>query len=104
MPVRRIPYGRNLGFLDRTSLEHLHKVLHCEYTTAKLVLSCLLRYKKKTLSSIKKNAETLIDASMEVGLEINTEKTKYMLLSHHQNMGQTNHLKMCHSPNILERQ
>jgi hypothetical protein len=22
--VRRIPYGRNLGFLDRTSLEHSH--------------------------------------------------------------------------------
>jgi hypothetical protein len=26
--VRRIPYGRNLGFLDRTSLEHSHKVHH----------------------------------------------------------------------------
>jgi hypothetical protein len=26
--VRRIPYGRNLGFLDRTSLEHSHKALH----------------------------------------------------------------------------
>jgi hypothetical protein len=35
-----------------------------------------------------KNTETLIDASMEVGLEINVEKTKYMLLSRHQNVGQ----------------
>jgi hypothetical protein len=26
--VRRIPYGRNLGFLDRTSLEYSHKLLH----------------------------------------------------------------------------
>jgi hypothetical protein len=25
--VRRLPYGRNLGSLDRTSLEHSHKVL-----------------------------------------------------------------------------
>jgi hypothetical protein len=25
--VRRIPYGRNLGSLDRTSLEHSHKLL-----------------------------------------------------------------------------
>jgi hypothetical protein len=25
--VRRIPYGRNLGSLHRTSLEHSHKVL-----------------------------------------------------------------------------
>jgi hypothetical protein len=28
--------------------------------------------------TIKKNIENLIDASKEVGLEINTEKTKYM--------------------------
>jgi hypothetical protein len=33
------------------------------------------------IDTIKKNAETLIDASKEVGLEINAEKTKYMLLS-----------------------
>jgi hypothetical protein len=38
--------------------------------------------------TVKKNTETLIDASKQVGLEINAEKTKYMLLSHHQNVGQ----------------
>jgi hypothetical protein len=32
---------------------------------------------------IKKNTETLIDASKEVALEINVEKAKYMLLSRH---------------------
>jgi hypothetical protein len=31
--------------------------------------------------TIKKNTETLIDTGKEVGLEVNTEKTKYMLLS-----------------------
>jgi hypothetical protein len=36
----------------------------------------------------KKNAETLIDASNEVGLEVNAEKTKCMLLSRHKNIGQ----------------
>jgi hypothetical protein len=35
------------------------------------------------ISTIKKNTEILIDASKEVGLEVNIEKTKYMLLSHH---------------------
>jgi hypothetical protein len=40
------------------------------------------------IGTIKKNTETLIYASKEVGLEINVEKTKYMLLSRHQNVGQ----------------
>jgi hypothetical protein len=43
----------------------------------------LLRYDKDT---IKKNTETLIDASKEVGLEISVDNTKYMLLSRQQNV------------------
>jgi hypothetical protein len=35
------------------------------------------------IDTIKKNTEILIDASKEVGLEINVDKTKYMLLSRH---------------------
>jgi hypothetical protein len=34
--------------------------------------------------TIKKNTQTLTDASKEVGQEVNTEETKYMLLSRHQ--------------------
>jgi hypothetical protein len=45
-------------------------------------------------SSIKKTTETSIDASKEVGLEVNTEKTKYMLLSRHQNAGQNHGIKI----------
>jgi hypothetical protein len=37
----------------------------------------------------KKNTQTLFDASEEVGLEVNTEKTKYILLSRHQNAGKS---------------
>jgi hypothetical protein len=40
------------------------------------------------IDTIKENTKTLIDASKDVGLEINLEKTKYMLLSHHQDVGQ----------------
>jgi hypothetical protein len=36
----------------------------------------------------KQNAETLFDCSTEVGLRVNAEKTKYLLLSLHQNAGQ----------------
>jgi ribosomal protein S2 len=38
--------------------------------------------------------KTLIDASNEVGLEVNTEKTKYMLLSRHKNAGQSYDIKI----------
>jgi hypothetical protein len=46
------------------------------------------------IDTIKKNTETLIDVSKEVGLEINLEKTKYMLLSRHQNAGQNRDIKI----------
>jgi hypothetical protein len=37
------------------------------------------------MDTIKKNTQTLIGASKEVDVEVNIEKTKYMLLSHRQN-------------------
>jgi hypothetical protein len=46
------------------------------------------------IDTIEKNTKTLIDVSMEVGLEINIEKTKYMLLSLHQNAGQNRDIKI----------
>jgi hypothetical protein len=46
------------------------------------------------IDTIKKNTQTLIDASKEIGLEVNTEKTKYMLLSRHQNAGQNLDIKI----------
>jgi hypothetical protein len=33
------------------------------------------------IDTLKKNTQTLIYVSKEVGLEVNTEKTKYMLLA-----------------------
>jgi hypothetical protein len=38
--------------------------------------------------------ETLIDASKEVGLGINVERTKYILLSCHKNAEQTRDIKI----------
>jgi hypothetical protein len=45
------------------------------------------------LDTIKKSTESLIDASKEVGLEINVEKTKYILVSRHQNADQIHDIK-----------
>jgi hypothetical protein len=46
--------------------------------------------------NVNKNIDNLIDASKEVGLEINVDKTKhwYMLLSPHMNAGQNRHIKI----------
>jgi hypothetical protein len=38
----------------------------------------------ENIDTIKKNTEALLDANKEVGLEVNPEKTKYMLMSHSQ--------------------
>jgi ribosomal protein S4E len=46
------------------------------------------------VDTIKRNAEILTDANKEVGLEINVEKTKYVLLSRHQNVGQNGNIKI----------
>jgi hypothetical protein len=35
----------------------------------------------ENIDTIQKDTEALLDASKEVGLEINSEKTKYMLMS-----------------------
>jgi hypothetical protein len=51
--------------------------------------------------TVNKSTETLIDASKEVGLDVDIEKTKCMLVSHYQNADQ-NHLKMHHSSSIWE--
>jgi hypothetical protein len=46
------------------------------------------------IDTMDKNAETLIDASKEVGLERNAEETKYMLLSRQQNVSQNRDIKI----------
>jgi hypothetical protein len=47
-----------------------------------------------SVDTIKKNAEALLDASKEVGLEVNPEKTKYMLMSRNQKLGQGHSIKI----------
>jgi hypothetical protein len=41
----------------------------------------------ENIDTIKKNTEALLDDSKEIGLEVNPEKTKYMLTSRSQKIG-----------------
>jgi hypothetical protein len=48
----------------------------------------------ENIDSIKKNTEALLDVSKEVGLEVNPEKTKYMVMSGSQMIGQQHSIKI----------
>jgi hypothetical protein len=49
-------------------------------------------------NSLKKNTEVLIDASREVGVEVNAETTKCMFMYRHQNTGQNHDMKTANLP------
>jgi hypothetical protein len=49
---------------------------------------------RENINIIKKNTEALLDVSKEVGVEVNTEKTKYMFMSHCQTTGQNHYMKV----------
>jgi hypothetical protein len=47
-----------------------------------------------SINTIKENTETLSEVGRDVGLQINAEKTKYMIMSRHQNSGQNQNIRI----------
>jgi hypothetical protein len=47
-----------------------------------------------SINTTKENIETLLDASRNIGLEINAEKTNYMIMSCHPNSGQNQNIRI----------
>jgi hypothetical protein len=65
--IRRIPEDQ-----ERLKLNGTHQFLACADN---------VNIMAENIDNIKKDTEALLDASKEVGLEVNPEKTKYMLMS-----------------------
>jgi hypothetical protein len=50
-----------------------------------------------SIRAVKENAEALVVASKGIGLEVNADKTKYMVMSRDQNAGRSHSLKSANS-------
>jgi hypothetical protein len=92
-------WARRIKFTDPTTgFLRSVKLLHCHLRVDPTVYTRIFPWRFTRYSvvgcAIKKNTQTLIDASKEVGLEVNTEKAKYMLLSRHQNAEQNHDIKI----------
>jgi hypothetical protein len=47
-----------------------------------------------SVNTIKGDTKTLLEASRDIGLEINAEKTKHMFMSHHPNSEQNQNISI----------
>jgi hypothetical protein len=50
------------------------------------------------VNTIKENSETLLETSRDICLEINAEKTKYMIMSRYPNSGQNQNIRIANEP------
>jgi hypothetical protein len=69
-----------------------------EWKTQLLVYDDDVNILDENIHIINRNKEALLEAEREVGLKVNTVKSKYMVVSHHQNAGENHNLLMLTSP------
>jgi len=54
----------------------------------------MLVYWAKKINNTEKNTEALLAASREICIEVSAEKMKFVVTTHHQNIGQKHYLKI----------
>jgi hypothetical protein len=62
--------------------------------THQLLVDVDVNFLGDSVNTIKEKAETLLEASRDIGLEINAEKTKYMIMSRYPNTGQNQNIRI----------
>jgi hypothetical protein len=77
MPMMLIQGGSNITGTDYTLFTHKSVPVIFE-------APCILG---GSVQTVKENAEVLVVATKEIGLEVNTDKTKYMVMARDQNAG-----------------
>ena len=58
----------------------------------------LIRIVGGSVHTVKRNAEALVVATKEIGLEVNADRPKYMIMSRDQNEGRSHSMKIDNSP------
>jgi hypothetical protein len=80
-------------FCDQKKVQGNQVSLELNETHKLLVYADDVHLLGDSINTIKENIETLLEASRDVGLEINAEKTKCVIISHHPNSGQNHNIR-----------
>jgi hypothetical protein len=78
---------KNINFILKYAIRKMHEnqVALKLNATHQLLVYADVNVSRDNINTTKKNKDALIDATKDVGLEVNMEKTKCMSTSHHQN-------------------
>jgi hypothetical protein len=75
------------------ALEYAIKKLELNGTHQLLMYADDIDLMGDSINTMKENSESLLEASRDIGLETNAEKTKYMIMSRHPNSGQNQNIR-----------
>jgi hypothetical protein len=82
--------------IRRVQVNQVGLKLHCTHQL--LVYVDDVNILGESVQTVKENAEALVAATKEIGLEVNAHKTKYMTVPRDQNAGRIHRMKMYNSP------